>query len=202
MKNTLTNTFTAKHVITAVALITFGVAGRMLLIDFPNIETVMAVSIISGALLGPHYGLLVALFTVMGSDVLIGNTNIFLYTWAAWIVIGATSHLVKRNKAETAVWSDALKLTGFGLAGTVFFFLVTNFGVWHLSGLYAPTVAGLVESYVMAIPFLRNQLLGNMVIVPAVSLVALTAWKYVPSLAAAMTASVRSKANRGNRFTV
>ena len=188
-----------QHALMALALIGFGITGRLLLLEFPNIETIMAVSVIAGALLGPRYGIVVALASVIGSDIAIGNTNIFWYTWSAWALIGAASYIIKRNsKGEASVWADTLKFTGFGLLGTGFFFVVTNFGVWHLSGLYSPTAAGLVQSYVMAIPFLRNHLIGNLLIVPATSLVALTAWKYLPALSLA----VRRKLHRSNSFTV
>ncbi|MDP3970123.1 MAG: hypothetical protein Q8P90_00315 [bacterium] len=172
--------FIKKNILIAVGLITFGIGGRMLLLNYPNIETLMVVAIISGAMLGPYLGFSVALFSVIGSDILIGNSEILIYTWTAWAIIGIVSTLAKQRKHKVAVWADTLKFTGFGIAGTLFFYILTNFGVWHLSGMYPHTFVGLIESYVMAVPFLRNQLLGNMVIVPSVSLVFLTAWKYLP----------------------
>jgi hypothetical protein len=40
------------------------------------------------------------------------------------------------------------------------FFIVTNFGVW-LSGWYGYTLEGLSACYIAAIPFYRNQVLGD-----------------------------------------
>ena len=45
----------------------------------------------------------------------------------------------------------------------VLFFLLTNFGAWMTSGLYAKTVAGLMQAYAAGIPFFQNSLLGNLV---------------------------------------
>ncbi len=42
------------------------------------------------------------------------------------------------------------------------FFLITNFGVWLHTGLYAKTWGGLVQSYTLALPFFRNTLLGDL----------------------------------------
>ncbi|EKD78559.1 MAG: hypothetical protein ACD_41C00323G0002 [uncultured bacterium] len=171
--------FHKKQLITVAALITVGIVGRLALEAYPNIETLTAVSIIAGALLGPYLGLAVALFSVVGSDMVIGNTNILLYTWTAWVVIGISSALLKRHsRSRVMVWLDSLKFTGFGVLTTLFFFLWTNFGVWHLSGMYLPTWDGLMLSYFNGLPFLRNQLLGNLLIVPVLSVCTLGVYKY------------------------
>jgi hypothetical protein len=178
------NLFTRKNILLALGLVVLGTAGRMLLLAYPNVETLTAVSIIAGALLGPYLGLAVSLFSVVGSDMMIGNTNILLYTWSAWLVIGLTSSLLKRGRRnQVMVWMDTLKFTGFSMATTLFFYAWTNFGVWHLSGMYAHTWAGLELCYINALPFLRNQLLGNLLIVPVVSTVVLSAYKYLPASA-------------------
>lgn len=172
--------FTRKNIITAFALVVIGITGRLLLEPYPNVEPVMAVSIIAGALLGPYLGLMVALFTIIGSDVVIGNSNILLYTWTAWALIGVASTILKKNKAKTRIGADTLKFTAWGVVGTLFFYLWTNFGVWQLTTMYPHTFDGLIQSYVMALPFLRYQLIGNLVIVPALSFTLLAAWQYVP----------------------
>ncbi len=178
---------TKKNFFTAAALIILGIGGRMILLTYPNIETLTVVSILAGALLGPQFGLAVALFSVIGSDMMIGNTNILLYTWSAWALIGAGSTLLKRGrKKRIAVWSETLRYTAGGAVSTLFFILWTNFGVWHIGGLYPSTLAGLIQSYINALPFLRNQFLGNMMIVPAVSLIFLSVYKYLPVLSASL----------------
>jgi hypothetical protein len=47
------------------------------------------------------------------------------------------------------------------LVASLVFFAVTNFGVW-LSGWYGYTLQGLAECFIAAIPFYRNQLLGDL----------------------------------------
>ncbi len=46
------------------------------------------------------------------------------------------------------------------LVASLLFFVVTNFGVW-LSGWYGYTIEGLSACYIAAIPFYRNQVLGD-----------------------------------------
>jgi len=178
---------TKKNIILAAALIALGILGRIVLQAYPNIETLMVVSILAGTLLGWRWGAVVSLFSVIGSDMMIGNTAILLYTWSAWLMIGAASAVAKRRSGKTAVWAEALRNTGFGVVGTLLFYAWTNFGVWHIGGLYPHTLAGLELSYINALPFLRNQLLGNLFIVPSLSVVVLATWKYLPQLKTAVS---------------
>lgn len=53
-----------------------------------------------------------------------------------------------------------------GLGSAVLFFIVSNFGTWALGATYAKSWAGLVECYVMAIPFFRNTLISMGVFLP------------------------------------
>jgi hypothetical protein len=170
---------TKKNIIVAASLVAFGILGRMALLAYPNIETLMVVSVLAGTLLGWRWGAVVSLFSVIGSDMMIGNTAILVYTWSAWLLIGAASSIGKRRSDQVQVWADTLRNTGLGVLGTLFFYVWTNFGVWQIGGLYPHTVDGLVLSYVNGLPFLRNQLLGNLFIVPLVSVVVLATYKYV-----------------------
>lgn len=181
------NLFKLKTILLIILFTSVAMVGRILLQDLPNIEPIMAMSVIAGALLGPAAGLIVALASVVSSDLIIGNTNIMLFTWTAWAAIGVSATLAKRrSKGNVRVWRDTAKLTGFGLLGTIFFFLWTNFGVWYIGDWYPSTFSGLLLSYEMALPFLRQHVLSTLTIVPVASLVVLTAWKYVPVLIASI----------------
>lgn len=57
-------------------------------------------------------------------------------------------------------------VAGLGLVTPVVFFLVSNFGTWAMSPIYAKTPVGLWESYLMGIPFLRYSLLSQIVFLP------------------------------------
>jgi hypothetical protein len=53
-------------------------------------------------------------------------------------------------------------IAGAALCGSLLFFVLTNFGVWAASGLYPMTLSGLTECYVAALPFCRNEILGDL----------------------------------------
>jgi hypothetical protein len=44
--------------------------------------------------------------------------------------------------------------------------MVSNFAVWVFSGIYAKTLAGLVQCYVMAIPFFRGTFASDLIYTP------------------------------------
>ena len=48
------------------------------------------------------------------------------------------------------------------LAGSVIFFLLTNTAVWAFGTMYVHDLSGLFTSYYYALPFFRNELLGDL----------------------------------------
>jgi hypothetical protein len=48
------------------------------------------------------------------------------------------------------------------LACSLLFFAVSNFAVWAFGGLYSHDTAGLVQCYVMALPFLKYTMAGDL----------------------------------------
>ncbi len=167
--------YSQKKLFFAIGLIAVGIVTRYLLRDIPNVETITAVTIVAGSLLGGVWGMIVGVATVAGSDMFIGNTSILYYTWSAWAMVGAVS-LMTRLFSTTRTSRRVLAMTGVGLVSNLVFFAWTNFGVWHIGGLYPHTGAGLLESYIMALPFLRNQLLSTVVFVPAFGAAAIALW--------------------------
>lgn len=163
----------------AVVLITIGVIGRFIRINYLpelyNVEPFTVMSLLAGSLLGGGYALSVPLSMIAISDMVIGNTSIMFFTWSAWAIIGLGGTILRKRKAPTFKFS--LQLTGMGVVSSLFFFLWTNFGVWLIDGMYPHTLAGLMQSYIMGLPFLRNNLFGNLTIVPVVSLAAIFVWQ-------------------------
>ena len=56
-----------------------------------------------------------------------------------------------------------LRVVGASLAGSVSFFLVSNFAVWAAYNMYPHTLAGLGACYVAAIPFFRATLGADLI---------------------------------------
>jgi hypothetical protein len=48
------------------------------------------------------------------------------------------------------------------LTASISFFIITNFGVWAFGTMYPKNIAGLIECYIAAIPFIQNTLIGDL----------------------------------------
>jgi hypothetical protein len=55
-----------------------------------------------------------------------------------------------------------LRVVGASLAGSVSFFVVSNFAVWAVYNMYPHTLAGLGACYVAAIPFFRGTVASDL----------------------------------------
>jgi hypothetical protein len=64
--------------------------------------------------------------------------------------------------------ADLVKVSGASLAGSVLFFIVSNFATWAAYDLYPHTWSGLVTCYVAAIPFFRNHVVGELLFAMAI----------------------------------
>lgn len=139
----------------------------------PNIELVTMSLVLTSFYVGRGESFWLTLTIMMLTDLVIGNTNIFLFTWSGFLIpaIFAKGFFPKAG-VRTKIFRGALA----GMASTGFFFVWTNFGVWLLSSMYPKNALGLVMSYVNALPFLRYQAISTLVFVPlGIALVELAA---------------------------
>ena len=151
----------------AFLLIIFGIAGRLFMAEFmgiPNLEIITVLSLIAGVMLGGVFIFIVPLSIIAVSDIYFGNSSILIFTWSAFIFIGIFGSLLRKQKSFS--FQFITKMTGIGIASSLFFYLYTNFGWWLISGMYSYTWQGLIQCYAMGLPFLKNSLLGNLFFVP------------------------------------
>lgn len=145
-----------KKLLPAFVLIVLGVAARFL--PHPaNFAPIGAIAIFSGIYLPKKLALVLPLTAMFISDLFIGfdGWEITLSVYAGFIIMAAIGLVVKKHKNIGAILSGTI-------LGSVIFYLITNGAVWAFGSLYPPTVAGLMQSYYLAIPFFRNSLLGDL----------------------------------------
>lgn len=75
-------------------------------------------------------------------------------TWAWYAAILLLGTLLSRN-------SGPLQVFGASLATALSFFAISNFAVWVVWPEYPKSVAGLVECYMMGLPFFRREVVGD-----------------------------------------
>lgn len=157
------------------ALVAIGVLGRFFMVKFvgiPNFEIITAFALISGAFLGRIWGIVVPLSIISISDAVIGNNSVMFFTWSAFAVIGIFGWVFGRSDIKSAKFR-IFGLAGVGIISSVFFFLYTNFGWWLVSGMYPHTLDGLIQCYIMGLPFFKNNLIGNLIFVPMAGVLAI-----------------------------
>lgn len=129
----------------------------------PNIEIVTLATILSAFYLNKKTSLLLTFGLIAGSDILIGNSNIFIFTWSGFILPILAINIFKNIKTNK-IFSGILA----GISANLFFFVWTNFGVWALDswGMYSNTLFGLLQSYINGLPFLKYQLTSTLFFIP------------------------------------
>lgn len=147
-----------------------GFAGR-LLPHPPNFTPLGGIALFGAAVLGRRWLALLLPFAVLyASDLVINNVVYAEYyptfTWSIhWpvylgfaLVVGLGFWQLRDRKAGPR----RLALTAIG--GSTLFYLLTNYFSWYYdpTNLYADGPAGLLASYVAALPFFFNSLLGDL----------------------------------------
>lgn len=156
-----------KQLIIACTLIILGILFRTVWHLGPNVEFVTTASLLAGAYLSRKWSIFVPLAIMVISDLSIGNTNIFIFTWSAYVLIGIVGYYIQKAKIQSSKYK-VIKATAFGMIASLWFYLWTNFGVWLLDswGMYPKTLTGLIDAYILALPFLKLNFLGNLIFVP------------------------------------
>ncbi len=131
----------------AISLILVGILLRFMPHAY-NFTPVAAIALFSGVYLKRKYAIIVPLVLMAVSDLFIGMHNVVIFTWGSFILAALIGILIRKNKS-------AARILGGSLAASLVFFIVSNFGVW-LMGWYPLNLKGLVDCYVMALPFLRD----------------------------------------------
>ena len=158
------------------ALILLAVLSR--LVPHPvNVAPITALALFGGVYLDKKHTFLVPLAAMLIADYFIGFYAGIAWVYAGFVLIGFLGLWLRdhRSLGNTA---------GASLAGSVIFFVVSNFGTWITGQVgYPLNVAGLIECYTAAIPFFRNTVAGDMAYVAALFGIYELASRYLPMLA-------------------
>ena len=120
----------------------------------PNFAPIGALALFSGAHLDKKSRFIIPLSAMLLSDVFIRIHANMPFVYLSFILIILIGSWLKNN-------SSGYKLFAITLLSSVLFFVITNFGVWAITDMYAKNLSGLMQSYLMGIPFFRNTLLSD-----------------------------------------
>ena len=133
------------------------VAAFSRLIPHPwNFTAVGAMALFAGAHFRQTWvAVLAPLAALLLSDLVFGFYPSIVFVYGAFVL----TTLVGRYLQDKI---SGRRVAGASLVASILFFALSNFGVWAMDGMYARTFEGLVQCYVMAIPFLFNQVAGDL----------------------------------------
>jgi hypothetical protein len=148
------------QLIIAGALILWVIITRTVWQIAPNFEWVTATVILAATQFKRPYSFLIPVLAIVISDTLIGQTGIFLFTWSGFAITYAIGVLLKTKLDQAKLIQNLAVLTTGSLIGVVCFYFWTNLGVVITSTMYPATLEGYLRSLVMALPFLKMQLIS------------------------------------------
>ena len=123
----------------------------------PNFTPIVAIAIMSSYFFRNMYlSFAVIIISMLLADVFIGFYNNMFFVYLSLLLITFIFFRI----------STKIKLKNlfiFGFFGSVIFFLISNFGVWILSGMYEKNLNGLAYCYFLALPFFVNTVLSTII---------------------------------------
>ena len=123
----------------------------------PNFTPIIAVAIMSSYFFrNILLSCTVIIISMLLADIFIGfYKNIFFVYLSLLLITYIFSHINRKIKLKN--------LFIFGLLGSIIFFILSNFGVWILSEMYEKNLNGLINCYLLAVPFFINTLLSTII---------------------------------------
>jgi hypothetical protein len=129
----------------------------------PNFTPIIAVAIMSGYFFkNINLSFLTLIVAMLVSDLFIGFYENVIFVYASLLLITFVFYKIS-NKINFK------NLFIYGFAGSIVFFVISNFGVWALGSpgvydvAYDKNLSGLIECYILAIPFFGNTFLSTLI---------------------------------------
>jgi len=120
----------------------------------PNFTPILAAGIFSGFYFRHFFlGLFIIILSMFIGDLYLGFHNTMFFTYVSLSIAVMLGLFIKQLKFSEIIFS--------GLVSSVCFFLITNFGAWITLDMYEKNFAGLMSSYMLAIPFFQNTLIST-----------------------------------------
>ncbi len=133
----------------------------------PNFSPVEAVALFGGAYFANRaWAVIVPLIAMAISDAILGLSVGGIYLdyvasfgfWSIYLCIALSTVLGFGLRGRVG----SARVLAYSLAGSMLFFIITNFVTWAGAGLYPQTGAGLTAAYIAGIPFFQNTMLGTL----------------------------------------
>tara|TARA_B110000438_G_C15722043_1_gene610265 strand:+ start:211 stop:741 length:531 start_codon:yes stop_codon:yes gene_type:complete len=120
-----------------------------------NFTPIIATGIFSGFYFKQFFlSFFIVIFSMFIGDLYLGFHNTMLFTYISLAAVVLLGIYIKKLNYKKVFFS--------GFLGSMFFYLITNFGAWMTLPMYEKNFSGLMESYILAIPFFHNTLISTL----------------------------------------
>lgn len=131
-----------------------------------NMTPIFAVGMAAGAWLGRDRQVLAGVMVMAAmllTDLVLGFhwTMAFVY-FGMYLGAALGARSSQWLVASKSSWFRMAKAFGVAGTGSVLFFLVSNLGVWLVGEIYPRTFEGLVQCFLMAVPFFKQSLAADL----------------------------------------
>ena len=151
--------FKSSRFIVLVLLVIVAACTRALPLFVPhiwNFTAVGALAIFAGSQFSDkRLAFIIPLSAMAISDLFIGN-GFSMVVYAGFLLVVICGYLIRKN-------INVQSVTLASIVGAILFYLTTNFAFFYPEALYPHNAAGIMKSYVMGLPFLKNMIIGNLV---------------------------------------
>jgi hypothetical protein len=142
--------------ISPVSFIALGALAR-LIPHAPNFTPVAALALFGGYSLNKKQAFIIPIAVMLLSDLFIGFDSLPMrvFVYGSFLLTVLIGRFLKKN-------ANFKNIVLASFASSVLFFIITNFAVWAFTPMYLKNLSGLVDCFIMALPFFRNTLLGDL----------------------------------------
>lgn len=122
-----------------------------------NFAPIAAIALFGSAYLNKKLALILPLVAMIISDYFIGFDSLSsrLTVYGTFILVGLLGFWLRVKRSPG-------RIVAASLAGSLIFYLITNFAFLYPAGMYSHDLNGVMSSYINALPFFRNTLLGDL----------------------------------------
>lgn len=144
-----------KERLITLSMIVLAAAASRLLPHPDNVAPIAAIALFAGAQFErKSLAFVIPLSAMLLSDIALGFYEGMWMTYVGFAAVVCVGFTLRG-------FQKALPVAGATLLGSALFFLITNFAPLALPSIYPATFEGVMQSYVAALPFFRNTLIGD-----------------------------------------
>jgi len=123
----------------------------------PNFSPVLTVALFGGVYFSRKIAFILPIAVMAISDIFIGpyGFSLMAFVYGSFLLCVMLGFWLKKHKK----WQTVL---GSSILSASIFFVLTNFAVWVFTPWYIKTISGLIQCFLMALPFFRMTLFGNL----------------------------------------